>query len=139
MSRNWILALAVVIGLALAVPTSAQLHPAFTNGPLVARKMERHYNGATYKAKLAAANSRLTSRVLCAYDKMLRYVECDGKANIPAASGSARYVVTVHWELEKRTATRAKLTWMMRSVKNASIFQTQHEIIGPKAYGLTRF
>ena len=126
----------LVLLLTSAAPAAA-LAPAFTNGPLVARKMERHYNGATYKAKLAAANSRLTSRVLCAYDRTLRYVECDGKANIPASYGPARYAVDVHWKLEKRTATRAKLTWRM-SGKNA-VPQTQHSIVAPKTYGLTSF
>jgi hypothetical protein len=105
------------------------------NGGLVARKMEAHYNGATYKAKLAKSGARLTNRVLCAYDKSVGTVECDGKATIRSATGK-RYAVSVQWELTKLTAKRAKLRWTMSA---QGVYDSQREIVAPSAYGLTRF
>jgi len=125
--------IAIVAAATMAGSAVAAL-PTFTNGPLVARKMEAHYNGATYKAKLAKIKARLTTRVLCAYDGSLRTVECDGKASIQGAT--KRYLVSVQWELEKLAVNRARLRWTM-SGSGAS--QSQREIVAPSAFGLKRF
>lgn len=132
MWRITFFALVALVGFPI---TAAASNPQFSAGPLVARKMEAHYNGATYKAKLAASGARLTSRVLCAHDATLRLVECNGNASIRDAVGK-RYAVSAQWELRKLSTRRARLNW---TLSGGGVSRSDHEIVAPGAFGLKRF
>jgi hypothetical protein len=109
------------------------VNPAFTNGPLVARKMETHYNGADYKQRLRPI--RLVSRVLCGatYPWL---VECSARMRAQRESNNAWVTVHTTWELTKLGRTRAKLRW---TVEGPNVFQSSSEIVTPRHYGLRSF
>lgn len=122
--------LLALVAIAVTSATASAAVPAFTNGPLVARKMEAHLNGADYKRRLATQGVSITRRVLCAHDEILNRVECTGGMR---AKGIR---ITAHWTLEKRTAHRAKLSW---EFDGKGVFDYDSEIISPSAFGLRRF
>lgn len=124
--RATVVTLFVAVGLTLAGTAGAA---DFVNGPAVARAMERHYNGAGYKARLAKAGGRVNGRVLCAHDEFVG-VECTGRLTI------RRVAVKAEWGLVKRSQTRAKLTWTFRG---QGVFEYDGEIISPRALGLRVF
>lgn len=117
---------AVLTGSAMAATSSLP----FTNGALVARKMEAHYNGAAYKARIAKADAKLLSRILCGYDSAIREVDCTGRLRIKG------YAVDGEWTLDKLARTRAMLRW---TFTGKGIFQAQHAIVTPRAFGLRSF
>lgn len=102
----------------------------FANGPAVARAMERHYNGDGFKKRLAKAGVKLIGRVLCAHDGLLEKVECTGHLVVK------RKPVKAEWDLERRTTTRAKLSW---TYSGSGVFGVDDEIVAPSAFGLKRF
>lgn len=125
--------IAAVAALALVCATSglAATTVDFTNGAAVAGAMERHYNSAVYKNRIAkSAGARLSGRVLCAHDDLLERVECTGRLLLQGKQIRAK------WELEKRTARRAQLSW---TYKGPGVFEFDDEIVTPSAFGLSRF
>lgn len=123
------IALALLGAMVLVGSATAQA-PAFVNGALVARKMEAHYNGPAYKARLAQADGKVTKRILCAHDPVLRIVQCSGRIRVSGVT------IKAEWELEKRTTLRAKLRWTM---SGTGVFDSDSQIVAPGAFGLTRF
>ena len=124
--RNVLALVAVVVTTAVAASTATAQTPAFANGPGVARALERHFNSADYKARLAPA--RLTSRVLCAHDRPL--VVCTGRIR---ASGLN---VRANWTLTKLSPSRARLSWVFTS---SGVPSRGRLLIAPREIGLTRF
>lgn len=121
-----VIVVSVVVALLLAAPASAA---DFASPARVAAAMERHYNGAVYKARLAKAGARITGRVLCAYDGIYR-IECVGRLV------SRQAPVRAEWFLVKATARRARLTY---TFEGRGVFQHDSEIVAPSAFRLARF
>jgi hypothetical protein len=125
------IAAAFVVSLVAAAGVSAAAAgPPFTNGDLVASRMEERLNSAGYKRRLSEASARLTQRVLCAHDPVLSVVECTGRMVVKGKR------VKAGWELVKRSASRAKLTW---TFSGPGVFEYDSEIVAPSAFRLSRF
>lgn len=128
MRRRFPLLLALGLALCVASAGVASTTATFTNGPLVARKMEAHYNGAAYKRRLAKAGGKVTRRILCGYDGF--EVDCTGALRVKGVALKAE------WELRKLGRARAKLSW---TFTGKGVFDADHEIVAPKDFGLTTF
>ena len=126
--RNVLALVAVLVMAAMAASTVGAQTPAFANGTGVARALERHFNGADYKARLARSGGRLTSSVLCAHDRPL--VVCTGRMR---ASGLN---VRANWTLTKLSPSRARLSWVFTS---AGVPSRGRLLIAPSEIGLRRF
>ena len=85
--------------------------------------------GAGYKNRLAKAGGKVRGRVLCAYDGVYA-VECTGRLAFKGVP------VDGEWTLVKRTATRAKLSWVF---EGDGVFQADGEVVAPSAFALPRF
>lgn len=120
--------LAVLLVALLATTAAYPRTPAFQNGPLVSRSLERHFNSAAYEARLKRSGGRLTSRVLCAYERPL--VNCSGRMR------AAGQDVRASWKLAKVSTTRARLSWVFRTFGIAS---RDNMLIAPREIGLKRF
>lgn len=121
----------------LFVSTSAlAATPTLTNGTLVAKKLEAHYNGAAYKRRLDASNpgTRLVNRVLCAPTSFS--VQCTARMRVQRETDRRWIIARAQWELEKLSARRAKLRWML---SGPSLFESDYEIVAPRDFGLLRF
>jgi hypothetical protein len=147
--RRKVFGLAMALAAAVAASGAALAAvPQFHDGPAVARAMERRYNGAAYKRKLAASNpgTRLTTRVLCAYDDYGTAISgeayCTGRIRVQRAGPEGRpadgrwVVARATWLLEPRTARRAMLRWW---VSGPGFWGTDSEVVRPGEYGLRRF
>lgn len=102
--------------------------PTFSNGALVARKLEAHFNNTDYKARLAKSGGKLTRRVLCAYEKPA--VTCSGEMR---ASGLR---VAANWKLRKVSSIRARLSWVFSA---AGVPTRGTMLISPRELALRRF
>lgn len=130
-----------LVVLVVATVASASPVPRFENPNLVALKMEAYYNSTDYKRRLNASNpgTRLTTRVLCAYEdygSLGGEVQCTARMRVQRETDSKWVVANVQWTLEKKTRTRAKLTF---TVTGPGVFESSFEIVSPKAFDLRRF
>lgn len=126
----FVLSAVLVALMAVATADAPAATARFKDGPAVARAMERHYNSSEYKTRLAKNGGRVSGRVLCAHDDLLDRVECTGHLIVLGKRVKAK------WELEKRTARRARLSWIYSA---AGVLEGDDEIVAPSAFELTRF
>jgi hypothetical protein len=142
MTRRATLAAFVALAVLTATMTAQAAVPRFEKPNAVARAMERHYNSAAYKRRLDAANpgTRLTTRVLCAYEDYGKYipgeVQCTGRMRVQRETDEKWVVIKAEWTLVKKTVTRAKLSW---TFSGPGVFESDFEIVRPRDLGLKRF
>lgn len=130
MKRVVVLSVLVVAFVSVATAEATWGAAGFRNGPAVARAMERHYNSVDYKTRLAKNGGRVLGRVLCAHDDLLEKVECTGRLVVVGKRVKAK------WELEKRTARRARLSWTYTA---PGVFEIDDVIVAPSAFELRAF
>ena len=105
--RAGLAGLVALVFLAATVTAEAAV-PRFEAPNAVARAMEWHYNSASYKRRLDAANpgTRLTTPVLCAYEDygeaIPGEVQCIGRVRVQRDTDRKWVVIKAKWTLIKK-------------------------------------